>query len=96
MAVNDPIRNINLNLNIYLSAMYEQVSETSSLNSAEYTGDVVRNLEVNSFLSSKRITKLFIQLSLTLKGPIYYVVYRKLVKISSDKQFLKFHTVLYR
>ena len=36
-------------------------------NSAECTEDVVRNLEVNSFLSSKKLSRLFMWLSLTLE-----------------------------
>ena len=43
------------------------MSATCSSNSAECTGDAVRNLEVYSFLSSKKTTRLFVWLSLTLE-----------------------------
>ena len=48
------------------------------------------------FYQVNMITRLFMLLSLTWEHSIYYVVYSKLVKISSDTQFLKFYTVLYR
>ena len=61
---------------------------------------LLRNMEGGySFLSRpKKITRLFIcvVIDIDMRSSIYYVVYSKLIKISSDTQFLKFHTVLYR
>ena len=78
---------------IYISVQSKKKSgQVGPHISAECTGDAVRNLEVNSFLSSKRITRLFILIVIDMRNSIYYVVYSKLLKITSDTQFLKFYT----
>ena len=81
---------------MYLCAKLELVSAASSSNSAECTGDIVRNLEVNSFLSSQKDNYVVHVVAIDIRSSIYYVVYSKLVKINSETQFFKLHTVLYR
>ena len=41
-------------------------------------------------------TRLFLWLSVIGRSSIYFAVHRQLIGTSSDTQFLKFHTVLYR